>query len=102
MKVFISQPMAGKTADEIKLEKDGIIDEIKSLYPDAGIIDSFVTEQPPEDCTNVDLWYLGQSLTFLAKSDVAYFAEGWRKNRGCKIEYDAAVAYGIPIVRKAG
>jgi len=102
MKVFISQPMAGKTDDEIKLEKGWIVNEIKSLYPDAEIIDSFVTEQPPEECVSVHLWYLGQSLTFLSKSDVAYFAEGWGKNRGCKIEHDAAVAYGIPIVRKAG
>lgn len=102
MRVFISQPMAGKTEDEIKLEKEGIVNEIKSLYPDAEIIDSFVTEQPPEECVNVHLWYLGQSLTFLSKSDVAYFAEGWSKNRGCKIEHAAAVAYGIPIVRKAG
>ena len=28
----------------------------------------------------------------------AYFCKGWEKTRGCKIEHDAAVAYGLEII----
>lgn len=28
----------------------------------------------------------------------AYFCKGWEKARGCKIEHDAAVAYGLEII----
>ena len=31
-------------------------------------------------------------------ADFAVFAPGWQDYRGCRIEHDAAVAYGIPIV----
>lgn len=29
------------------------------------------------------------------RTDVAYFAEGWQEARGCKIEHECAVQYGI-------
>ena len=44
------------------------------------------------------LWYLGESLKLLATADVAYFAKGWEKARGCKIEHTCAVEYGIPTI----
>jgi len=31
----------------------------------------------------------------LSTADVAYFAEGWDEARGCKIEHECAVEYGI-------
>ena len=34
----------------------------------------------------------------LGTADFAVFAPGWQDYRGCRIEHDAAVAYGIPIV----
>jgi len=31
----------------------------------------------------------------MAKTDIVYFAYGWEKSRGCRIEYEYAVQYGI-------
>ncbi len=62
-----------------------------------------------------DVWYSNESmkargvvqipLCFLAKSlenmslcHAAYFCKGWEKARGCKIEHDAAIAYGLDII----
>lgn len=58
------------------------------------VIESFF-ESAPANAT--PLWYLGESLKLLGTADFAVFAPGWQDYRGCRIEHDAAVAYGIPI-----
>ena len=44
------------------------------------------------------LWFIGKSLEFLSDADIAYFAKDWQKARGCKIEHERAVEYGIPRI----
>ena len=41
---------------------------------------------------------LGKSIELLAQADVVYFCDGWEYARGCKIEHDAAVAYGLDVI----
>ena len=97
MKLFISQPMRDKTNEEIKSERNEIIQRVKEIYKDEEIevIDSFFENAPHEANP---LWFLGKSLELLSTADCAYFAEGWKDYRGCKIEHEAAVHYGIDIV----
>lgn len=96
-KLFISQPMIGKTDEEIKTERAEIIKRVSKKFGGVKVIDSFIEENAPENF-NAGLWYLGKSLEFLATADCAYFAEGWQDYRGCKIEHECAVQYGIDIV----
>ena len=96
MKVFISQPMKGKTNEEIKAERNRLIGKVRALYgDDIEIIDSFF-ESAPVDAR--PLWFLGKSLELLATADVAAFARGWRDARGCRIENICAIEYGIEVV----
>ena len=96
MKVFISQPMKGKTNEEIKAERNRLIGKVRALYgDDIEIIDSFF-ENAPADAR--PLWFLGKSLELLATADVATFARGWRDARGCRIENICAIEYGIEVV----
>lgn len=96
MKVFISQPMKGKTNEEIKAERNRLIGKVRALYgDDIEIIDSFF-ENAPADAR--PLWFLGKSLELLATADVAAFARGWRDARGCRIENICAIEYGIAVV----
>ena len=96
MKVFISQPMKGKTNEEIKAERNRLIGKVRALYgDDIEIIDSFF-ENAPADAR--PLWFLGKSLELLATADVAAFAHGWRDARGCRIENICAIEYGIEVV----
>lgn len=96
MKVFISQPMEGKTNEEIKAERNRLIGKVRALYgDDIEIIDSFF-ENAPADAR--PLWFLGKSLELLATADVAAFARGWRDARGCRIENICAIEYGIEVV----
>jgi hypothetical protein len=101
MKVFISQPMAGKSDQEIIAERERIkalieqwLLQFPGKYPYDGvidIIDTFFqgTREKPLVC-------LARALELLAGADFAVFAPGWENTRGCRIEADCCRAYGIP------
>lgn len=92
MKLFISQPMRGRSDEEILEERE----RIKKNFPDDEIIDSFFEDYEPTT-GNMALKYLAKSIELLADADTAVFCEGFEKARGCMIEYQCAVAYGIEI-----
>lgn len=95
-KVFISQPMENKTAEEIKLERQEIVDAVVEEYgKDLEIIDSYF-EGAPVDAR--PLWFLGKSLELLSTADMVFFAPGWDSARGCRIEHAACIAYGLNII----
>ena len=95
-KLFISQPMRGKTDEEILKERKALMADVyMKTHEEIEVIKSFF-ESAPTDAT--PLWYLGESLKLLGTADFAVFAPGWQDYRGCRIEHDAATQYGIPIV----
>lgn len=96
MKWFISQPMKGLSDYEIQQKRIEIEEYIKKYDPSAEILDSFFADDV--ESKNPGVKYLAKSLDLLAEADKAYFAEGWWTGRGCRIEHDVAVAYGIPYV----
>ena len=94
-KLFISQPMRGKTDKQIKLERKDAIAKAKDvLGEEVEIIDSYFEEYNPNNGC-IPMKYLAKSIELLADADIVYFANGWQDARGCKIEHDCAVAYGI-------
>lgn len=96
MKLFISQPMRGKTKEEILAVREKAIASAKKHFGEkVEVIDSYF-ESAPADAT--PLWYLGKSLQLLSTADVAYFAEGWEEARGCRIENTCAIEYGIDVI----
>lgn len=97
MKYFISQPMNGKTDEEIKAKRKEVETAILEQEPGAEILDSFF-EGAPHDAK--PLWFLGKSLEILSNADIAYFCEGWEKARGCKLENECALAYGITVIEE--
>ena len=96
-RVFISQPMSGRTAEEIRYERDKVIEYAKKeLGDNIFIVDSYFEGAPNYDPK--PLWFLGKSLELLSTADVAYFAKDWDKYRGCKIEHTCAVEYEIEVM----
>ena len=102
-KLFISQPMKGKTDETIKEERQAatktepIREAEQAVGEPVEVIDSFF-EGAPADAK--PLWFLGKSLELLAQADIAYFAEGWQDARGCRIEHTCAQEYDICVVEK--
>lgn len=90
-KLFISQPMRGKNDEEIRAEREKAISLAKSYTgDDVEVIGSFF-----DDFSGTSLEFLAKSIALLATADIVYFAEGWECARGCRIEHECAVAYGI-------
>lgn len=94
-KVFISQPMKGKTNDAIREEREELVSKLTQEGYE--VVDSIIAESP-EEAINEPVFYLAQSIYLLSLSDCIYFMEGWDEARGCKIEHLIAVDYEIPIL----
>lgn len=95
-RVFISQPMKGKTDEEILAVRAKAIESVKRNFgEEVEVIDSFF-QNAPHDAK--PLWFLGKSIELLSTADVAYFAKGWEEARGCRIENECAIEYGIDVI----
>lgn len=97
IKLFISQPMRGKSDEEILAVREKAIDSAKRNLKDeeVEVLDSFFKDHT--DDSN-PLEFLARSIALLGKADIAYFAKGWQEARGCRIENQCAIEYGIGII----
>ena len=93
-RLFISQPMKGKTDEDILKERELAIKLAKQHLgeEEVEVIDSFFQSAP---ASAKPLWFLGKSLELLSTADIAYFADGRQNARGCKSEHECAKEYGI-------
>ena len=99
MKIFISQPMRGKTEEEIMNEREIAINDIKARYgANVEISYSVSDETPPSTSTHTSVWYLGKSIEILSNADKAYFVNGWEEANGCIAEHLVCENYGIDII----
>ena len=88
--------MRGKSTEEIlAVREKATLSAEKNLGEKVEVIDSFF-QNAPTDAN--PLWFLGKSLELLSTADVAYFAPGWENARGCKIENQCAIEYGITVI----
>lgn len=95
MKLFISQPMKGKTNEEIEAEREEVINRFEAEEIKVEIIDSFFKNAPAQA---TPLWYLGEAIKLLGEADVVYFCKDWQRYNGCAIEHECAVRYGKEIL----
>ena len=107
--VFISQPMTGKSEEEILATRQKEIEKIHQFFDADGveinIIDSYIDdatrkyfEEHITDGINWDIYWLSQSLQRLALADTIWLCEGWEYSKGCNIELKCAIQYGLNIV----
>ena len=91
--VMISQPMRGKTDEEIREERKHVVNMLENQG--FNVIDTII-----EDFTDkIDpIFYLVKSLEYLANANYVYFMKGWEKAKGCKIEHEVAVEYGKEVI----
>lgn len=102
--VFISQPMRGKTDEEIERKRESAIKRLENYMGRSVEIvnrDFRTNKVPPDTLTTKDaksLWYLGNSIQKLAQADAIYLVKGHEKNPGCLIERECAMEYGISLI----
>ena len=90
MKVMISQPMNGKSEEQIRQERDELINKIQEEGDT--YIDTIFQDEVPEGY-DIPIYYLAKSIETIAYADKIIFMNGWHKARGCIIEHEVATSY---------
>ncbi len=90
MKIMISQPMKGKTEEQIRKEREELVKKL--IEEGHEVVDTVFGDFPNEQAT--PLHYLAKSIEFLANVDCLVCMQGWENARGCKIEEQCAKEYG--------
>ena len=103
MKAMLSQPMAGKTEEEIVAVREKAVAELTSRGYE--VVNTLFTDEwysrenmEKRGVVQIPICFLAKSLENMSLCHAAYFCKGWENARGCKIEHDAAVAYGLEII----
>ena len=103
LKAMLSQPMAGKTDEEIVATREKAMAALKEKGYE--VVNTLFTDEwyskeqmQKRRVVQIPLCFLAKSLENMSLCHAAYFCKGWEKTRGCKIEHDAAVAYGLDII----
>lgn len=103
MKAMLSQPMAGKTDEEIIQTRERAIRILKEKGYE--IVNTLFTDEwydqenmKKRGVVQIPLCFLAKSLENMSLCHAAYFCKGWEKARGCRLEHEVAVAYGVDII----
>lgn len=104
-KAMLSQPMAGKTDAEIVETRERAIKKLEALgYEVVNTLftDEWYSKEKMEErgVVQIPLCFLAKSLENMSLCHAAYFCKGWENARGCRIEHDAAVAYGLTVIEE--
>jgi Asp-tRNA(Asn)/Glu-tRNA(Gln) amidotransferase A subunit family amidase len=91
MKLMISQPMRGKTNEEIRKEREKIVKQLEQEGHE--IVDTIIDDFIEGAGNNYAIRCLAKSIEFIADVDGVVFMAGWSNSRGCRIEYQVAVDY---------
>lgn len=103
MKAMLSQPMAGKSEEEIIATRERAIKALESKGYE--IVNTLFTDEwysqeamKERGVVQIPLCFLAKSLENMSLCHAAYFCKGWEEARGCRIEHAAAKAYGLTIL----
>lgn len=102
-KAMLSQPMAGKSNEEIVATREKAIAALKKREYE--IVNTLFTDEwynkeamKERGVVQIPLCFLAKSLENMSLCHAAYFCRGWENARGCRIEHEAAKAYGLEII----
>ena len=102
-KAMLSQPMGGKTNEEIIATRERAIRVLREKgYEIVNTLfsDEWFNKEKMEErgVVQIPLCFLAKSLERMSLCHAAYFCKGWENARGCRIEHEAAKAYGLEII----
>ena len=102
MKAMLSQPMGGKTNEEIVATREKAIKALTSKGYE--VVNTLFTDEwyshenmEKRGVVQIPLCFLAKSLENMSLCHGAYFSEGGANARGCRIEPETAKAEGWEI-----
>lgn len=103
MKAMLSQPMGGKSDEEIIVTRERAIKVLEAQGYE--VVNTLFTDEwyshenmEKRGVVQIPLCFLAKSLENMSLCHTVYFCKGWEQARGCRIEHDAAVAYGLTVI----
>ena len=102
-KIMISQPMNGLTEDQIVETRNRFLlfaqtnnyDVVNTYFQNEWYSKGSMEER---GVVQIPLCFLAKSIENMSLCHIAYFAKGWEQARGCKIEHEVAVQYGMEVI----
>ena len=102
-KVMLSQPMNGKSEEEIIATREKAIKFLEEKGYE--VVNTLFTDEwynsenmKARGVVQIPLCFLAKSLENMSLCHAVYFCKGWSDARGCLIEHIAALAYGLEII----
>lgn len=99
-RLMISQPMGGRSEEEIKQVREKVkkkVEERGFQFVNTFFKDEFNQEIDTNRTLHIPLYFLAKSLEVMSSCHVVVFVDDWEEARGCMVEHEAAVAYGLEI-----
>lgn len=104
-KAMLSQPMHGKTDEEIVATRERAVRALTERGFE--IVNTLFTGEWYSEERSAERGVVNRPLMFFAKSvekmshcHAVYFCKGWENARGCKLEHAVAEAYGLEIIHE--
>ena len=102
-KIMISQPMNSLTDEQITETRNRFLQFAKN--ENMTVVNTcFEDEWYSKDSMSsrgvvqIPICFLAKSIENMSLCHKAYFAKGWENARGCKIEHEIALQYGLEII----
>jgi hypothetical protein len=95
MKVMISQPMNGKTEEQIRTDRAEAVARLQQQGHK--VVDTIFDLGPDVRPETAPLKYLAKSIEAMADIDAVYFLRGWESAHGCQIERAIAQSCGKTV-----
>ena len=100
---MISQPMNGLTEEQIinaqnkflEYAKKENLEVVNTYFQDEWYSNESMSSR---GVVQIPVCFLAKSLEYMSECSTVYFAKGWENARGCKIEHEVALQYGLEIV----
>ena len=102
-KAMLSQPMRGKTDEEIIETRNRAIKALEAAgYEVVNTLftDEWYSKEKMEErgVVQIPVCFLAKSIENMSLCHAVYFCEGWDRARGCILENEVAKAYGLDII----
>ena len=102
-KIMISQPMNGLTEEQITNAQNKFLEYAKK--ENFEVVNTYFKNEwysnesmSSRGVIQIPLCFLAKSIENMSLCHKAYFAKGWENARGCKIEHEIALQYGLSII----
>ncbi len=91
-KIYISIPITGHDIEKQKRKAERIKEQIPNSISPFDIV---------EDNGQSYGYFMGKDIEYILDNcDTVFLCSGWKKSRGCILEYCAAKIYGLKIIEE--